>query len=247
MTNPSARLSPKRDEILRVEAVTKMFGGVHAVRECTIAVEKASITGLIGPNGSGKTTLFNILTGMSRANSGRVRFRDHDITGLKPHVIFRLGMSRTFQITRLFPKMTVLENLRVSPPRVEDGSDRAADANELLELFNLSALRDRYAEDLSYGQMKLLELARALVSKPHLVMLDEPFAGVNRVMATKLVDLIRRFQEQGTTFCLIDHEMKIVMELCDSIYAMDFGEIVAAGRPDEIRKDPRVLEAYFGR
>jgi ABC-type branched-subunit amino acid transport system ATPase component len=156
-------------------------------------------------------------------------------------------MSRTFQITRVFRKMTVMENLRVASPQGRSTSGERARPEELLRLFNLWEHRDSFAEDLSYGQQKLLEFARALMPEPAMVMLDEPFAGVNRVMAQKLVDLIRQFQARGTTFFLIDHEMKIVMEICDWIYVMDFGEVIAQGTPDTVRNDPRVLDAYFGR
>jgi ABC-type branched-subunit amino acid transport system ATPase component len=237
---------PPADTIVEIHRLKKSFGGVVAVNDCTMAVRRGSITGLIGPNGSGKTTLFNLLTGILPADGGSVRFAGTDILGLKPHAIFRLGMSRTFQITRLFPKMTVFENLRVTMPRQRHSSNNRARAEELLNLFKLAELRGRYAEDLSYGQMKLLELARALVPDPLIVVLDEPFAGVNRVMATHIVELIRRFQAAGTTFFLIDHEMKIVMEICDWIYVMDFGAVIAEGLPDGVRENPQVVEAYFG-
>ena len=232
--------------VLRVEGVSKSFGGVQAVGNCNMTVAERSITGLIGPNGSGKTTLFNVITGMAQANAGATYFRGRNILGLKPHEIFRLGMSRTFQITRVFRKLTVIENLRVAAPPGKSTADVRAWAEELLQRFSLWELRDQYAEDMSYGQQKLLEFARALVPQPAMVMLDEPFAGVNRVMAQKLVDLIRKFQAAGTTFFLIDHEMKIVMEICDWIYVMDFGQVIAQGKPDTIRNDPRVLDAYFG-
>jgi branched-chain amino acid transport system ATP-binding protein len=247
MDSADGTLADAGEAALEVENVTKLFGGVTAVDGCTLTVARNSITGLIGPNGSGKTTLFNIVAGMLPAQQGRVHFRGHNILGLKPHVIFRMGMSRTFQITRLFPKMTVLENLRVIPARSGEEVKQRRDAEEFLKLFNLWELHDRYAEDLSYGQMKLLELARALISNPYLVMLDEPFAGVNRVLAVTLVELIRRFQAQGTTFFLIDHEMKIVLDICERIYVMDSGEIITQGPPDKVRQDPRVLDAYFGR
>ena len=233
--------------VLRVEDVSKSFGGVQAVNKCNMTVAERSVTGLIGPNGSGKTTLFNVITAMAQADSGAAYFRGQNILGLKPHQVFRLGMSRTFQITRVFRKMTVMENLRVAAPPGKNTADVRAWAEELLQLFNLWELRDQYAEDMSYGQQKLLEFARALVPEPAMVMLDEPFAGVNRVMAQKLVDLIRKFQARGTTFFLIDHEMKIVMEICDWIYVMDFGEVIAQGKSDTVRNDPRVMEAYFGR
>jgi ABC-type branched-subunit amino acid transport system ATPase component len=227
--------------------VSKSFGGVRAVADCHLTVAERSITGLIGPNGSGKTTLFNVITGMAAADAGATYFRGRNVLGLKPHEIFRLGVSRTFQLTRVFRKMTVMENLRVATPPGKSPAAVRAWAEELLKLFNLWELRDRFAEDTSYGQQKLLEFARALVPEPAMVILDEPFAGVNRVMAQTLVELIRRFQARGTTFFLIDHEMKIVMEICDWIYVMDFGRVIAQGKPDVVRSDPRVLEAYFGR
>ena len=233
--------------ILRVENISKLFGGVHAVERCSLEVSRGSITGLIGPNGSGKTTLFNVLTGMTQSDDGATYFLNRRINGLKPHAIFNMGMSRTFQITRVFKKMTVMENLRVATRSGAGGEDILNRAEKLLRLFNLWDLHGRHAEDLSYGQQKLLEFARALMPDPVMVMLDEPFAGVNRVMASKLVALIQRFQSQGTTFFLIDHEMKIVMDICDWIYVMDFGEVIAKGRPQVIREDPVVLEAYFGR
>ena len=232
--------------VLRVEGVSKSFGGVLAVGNCNMTVAERSITGLIGPNGSGKTTLFNVITGMTQANAGATYFRGRNVLGLKPHQIFRMGMSRTFQITRVFRKLTVIENLRVAAPPEKSTADVRAWAEELLKRFSLWELRDQYAEDMSYGQQKLLEFARALVPQPAMVMLDEPFAGVNRVMAQKLVDLIRKFQAAGTTFFLIDHEMKIVMDICDWIYVMDFGEVIAQGTPETVRNDPRVLDAYFG-
>jgi branched-chain amino acid transport system ATP-binding protein len=241
------RVDDGNEPILRVENISKLFGGVHAVERCSLEVGRGSITGLIGPNGSGKTTRFNVLTGMTRSDDGTTYFLNRKINGLKPHAILNLGMSRTFQITRVFKKMTVMENLRVATTCGAGGEDILERAEKLRTLFNLWDLHDRYAEDLSYGQQKLLEFARALTPNPVMVMLDEPFAGVNRVMACKLVELIQRFQSQGTTFFLIDHEMKIVMDICEWIYVMDFGEVIAKGRPQVIREDPKVLEAYFGR
>jgi len=232
--------------LLDVDSISVSFGGLLALGGASIEVHAGRVTGLIGPNGAGKTTLFNVITGVAPADAGATYFRGRNILGLRPHEIFRLGMSRTFQITRVFRKMTVMENLRVATPPGKSTADVRAQAEELLKLFNLWELRDRFAEDMSYGQQKLLEFARALVPEPAMVMLDEPFAGVNRVMAQTLVELIRRFQARGTTFFLIDHEMKIVMEICESIYVMDFGQVIAEGTPDAVRNDPRVLEAYFG-
>lgn len=235
------------DIALRGENVSKAFGGLQAVNRCSLEVRSLSISGLIGPNGSGKSTLFNIVTGVIPPDSGEVFLRGQKITRLSPHVIVRKGIARTFQITRLFSKMTALENILVAAPR--DGHKERArlQAEELLRLLELWYLRDEYAENLSYGQQKLLELGRALIRRPAMMLLDEPFAGINRIMAAKLVDLIRELRSRGTTFFIIDHEMKIIMDLCDEIFVMDSGELIAQGRPEKIQEDPRVLEAYFGR
>jgi ABC-type branched-subunit amino acid transport system ATPase component len=237
----------ERPVVLSVEAISKAFGGIQAVSRCSLGVVEGSVTGLIGPNGSGKTTLFNILTGMERPDAGHARFRDRRITGLAPHEIVRLGLARTFQITRVFPKLTVLENLRLGTLHRARADRRDARIDELLGLVDLWAHRDEYADALSYGQQKLVEFCRVLLGEPQLILLDEPFAGVNRVMATKLITLIHKLKAGGGTVFLIDHEMKLVMELCEHVYVMDFGQVIAEGSPDVVRRDPRVLEAYFGR
>jgi branched-chain amino acid transport system ATP-binding protein len=233
--------------LLKVESVSRAFGGIQAVNRCSLRVARGSITGLIGPNGSGKTTLFNIITGMERTDEGAVYFRDRPITGLKAHEIVRSGLARTFQITRLFPKLTVEENLRLGGLHRGPIGRTDERLETLLRLTDLSGLRDEYAENLSYGQQKLVEFCRSLVGEPEMFLLDEPFAGINRVMAGKLISLIRSLQAKGTTFFLIDHEMKLVMELCDWVYVMDFGQVISQGTPGEVRRDRRVLEAYFGR
>lgn len=241
------RLSSDGRAILRVEAVSKAFGGVRALNLCSLGIMGGSISGLIGPNGSGKTTLFNVITGMVQPDTGEIFFRGERITGLTPHQIVRKGISRTFQITRLFSKMTVGENLRVAALHGNHVGKADGWSKELLKLMDLRDLRDEYAENLSYGQQKLLEIARALMPRPVVVLLDEPFAGINRVMAARLVSILRDFQKEGTTFFVIDHEMKLVMELCAPIFVVDFGELIAEGPPERIRQDSRVREAYFGR
>jgi ABC-type branched-subunit amino acid transport system ATPase component len=235
------------EAVLVVEGLTKVYGGIRAVDGCSMNLTSGSITALLGPNGSGKSTFFNLVTGIDRPTAGSIQFLGRRINDLKPFQIARLGVGRTFQLTRLFGRMTVFENLRVADIDGGARANRDDRLHDLLKLFNLWEHRERYAATLSYGQQKLLEFARAVIRQPRLVMLDEPFAGINRVMAQKMVELIQHFQSIGITFFLIDHEMKLVMQLCNRVHVMDFGQIIASGDPDEIRKDPRVIEAYFGR
>ena len=232
--------------ILRVEGVTKRFGGVTAVNACSLAVPGGRITGLIGPNGSGKTTMFSLISGFYRPDGGAVYFRGEDITGLKQYQVVRRGLARTFQLTRIFAKMTVLENLLVAAPELGE-RERHRKAEEHLAFVRLAELRDEYAGNLSFGQSRLLEFARLLMLDPHMILLDEPFAGINPVMEQAMVEAIRSLVSQGRTFLIIDHEMKLVMSLCERIIVLDHGEKIAEGPPDAIQADPRVLEAYFGR
>jgi branched-chain amino acid transport system ATP-binding protein len=249
--------------ILQVEELTKRFGGVRAVDRCSFTVQAGTITGLIGPNGAGKTTLFNLLTGFHRPDAGLVRFKGSAITGLPPHAVFRRRICRTFQIPREFRELTVLENLMVVPggqigerlwaPWLlpgrlarEEAAIRAR-ALEVLTLVNLLALRDAPAWTLSGGQKKLLELARTMMADPELLLLDEPGAGVN---PTQMKELIRHIEwlrrERGVTILLIEHDMDLVMRVCDPIIVMSEGRTLAEGAPDVIRRDRRVLEAYLG-
>ncbi len=233
------------DTILDVNHVSKRFGGIQAVNDATLAITSGIVTGVIGPNGSGKSTLFNLITGLDQPDSGEIRFQGRDIAGLEPDTINRLGMGRTFQLTRLFGKMTVLENLVVvarEPRRA--AADRAT---ALLASLGLSELRDEYAENLSYGQQKLVEFLRLSMSEPTLILLDEPFAGVNPVMEQKLLEQLHAWVAEGRTILLTDHEMAIMMELCQDIYVLDHGEVIAHGTPEQVRADERVMEAYFGR
>jgi ABC-type branched-subunit amino acid transport system ATPase component len=231
--------------ILTIEDVSVRFGGVQALDKANLTIWPHRITGVIGPNGSGKSTLFNAVTGVDPADSGTIRFRGKDITRLGSHQINQLGIGRTFQLTRLFGRMTAFENLIVVA-RGEQGAARER-AEELLDLVALRHVRDEYGANLSYGQQKLLEFVRLLMTDPALVMLDEPFAGVNPTMERRLLDQMDGWLRDGRTIVVTDHEMTIMMEICAEIYVLDYGKVIAHGAPTEIRADPRVMEAYFGR
>ncbi len=232
-------------DVLSVEGVRKSFGGVAAVNGPTFAVEAGKITGLIGPNGSGKTTLFNLVTGVLEPDAGRIVLDGQSIAGWSPHRITERGLARTFQISRVFGRMTVWENMLVVP--WTDGEAAATElAGELLERVNLHDWRERYGAELSYGQQKLLEFVRALMLRPSLILLDEPFAGVNPTMVQTLLELIRSVEAEGKTIFVIDHAMTIMMGLCTRILVLDMGELIADGPPAEIQANERVLEAYFG-
>ncbi len=249
--------------ILEVDNVTKSFGGLKAVNACTLSVAEQSITGLIGPNGAGKTTLFNLITGFIRPDSGRIFFDGDRIDGLAPHGVFHKGIVRTFQIPRELKSMTVLENLMLVPPkqageriwnpwffgfRVSKQEEAIFEkAVRVLEFVDLLHLRDEYAANLSGGQKKLLELGRTLICDPRLILLDEPGAGVNRVLMKKLAaDIERLRRELGITFFVIEHDMDLVTQLCDTVIVMSEGTKLAQGKPDEVKTDERVLEAYLG-
>jgi neutral amino acid transport system ATP-binding protein len=230
-----------------VRDLRKAFGGVRAVDGCSFAVPGGKISGLIGPNGSGKTTTFNLLTGVIRPDDGQVIYRGEDMAGLKPHQIFGKRITRTFQVTRIFREMTVLENmLSVTGLAVPDRIARER-AEELIAFVNLTHLRAEYGGRLSYGQQKLLEFARALMTDPDLILLDEPAAGVNRTLLQHLLDQIHRLQELGKTILIVEHDMNVIMNHCERIFVMDYGVKIAEGPPAEIQRDERVLDAYFGR
>lgn len=235
---------PHDDAILSVDNVTKRFGGLLALGGVTLSVPPNRIVGLIGPNGSGKTTLFNVITGMDRATSGRILLRDRDVSQLPPHRISQLGIGRTFQLTRLFGQMTALENMLVVGR--SDGASNRVRATDLLEFVRLRDVSDEYADNLSYGQQKLLEFARLLMVDPSVILLDEPFAGVNPTMAGHMRERLQVLIEQGKTLFITDHEMRAMMAICSELYVLDYGRIIAHGAPEEIRRDDRVVEAYFG-
>jgi len=233
------------ENILELRDVTKRFGGVTAVNRCSLGLAPGKIYGLIGPNGSGKTTLFNCITGLEACEEGQIRFRGERIDGLKPHQVTRRRIGRTFQVIRIFPELTALENLLVVTWLPFDGAQRRA--RELLELVTLDRLQDEYAGNLSYGQQKLLEFARVLMTDPDLVLLDEPAAGVNRTLLNELLQTIRNLRAQGKTIFIVEHDMKVIMDLSEKIFVLNYGEKIAEGPPEMIRTDERVIEAYFGR
>jgi ABC-type branched-subunit amino acid transport system ATPase component len=252
--------------LLRTQGVGKAFGGVHALTDCTVEVTHGSIAGLIGPNGSGKTTLFNVISGYERADTGRVFLRDADITNAPPDKVFRCGIGRTFQLTRVFRRLTVMENMIVAARHQEispNGSGRAPGglrtllaraggqatrrrAMELLEFTGIAEHAGALAGTLSYGQRKLLELSYVLIADPAIVLLDEPAGGVNLTLIGVIADRIRDLNKAGTTFLIVEHNMDFVMGLCDRVTVIDNGTPVVTGPPDMIRTDRRVLDAYLG-
>ena len=249
--------------ILEIESVVKSFDGVRAVDGCSLSVRRRTITGLIGPNGAGKTTLFNLITGFLKPTSGHILFQGERVDGLPPHRIFHRGIVRTFQIPRELKTMTVLENLMLVPPnqvgeqiwnpwlfgfRVSRQERRIYEkALEVQEFVDLVHLRDEYAANLSGGQKKLLELARTLMTDPAMILLDEPGAGVNRVLMRKLVDTIETLRrERGITFFVIEHDMDLITRLCNPVIVMSQGEFLAEGSPEEIKQDERVVDEYLG-
>ena len=246
--------------ILRTEGICKAFGGVQALDGCIIEVAAGSITGLIGPNGSGKTTLFNVITGYDRPDAGEVWYAGVKITGSSPQRAFAAGIGRTFQLTRIFPRLTVLENMIVAAQHSGDNGERRvrnpfaraggpADrrrAMELLEFTGIAGHAGKLAGTLSYGQRKLLELSYVLVADPAIVLLDEPAGGINPSLVNQLADRIKDLNADGKTFLIVVHNMEFVMDLCHHIAVLDSGTVVATGPPSVVRNDPRVLDAYLG-
>jgi branched-chain amino acid transport system ATP-binding protein len=251
------------DRILDAQGVVKRFGGIHAVDGATMDVQERSITALIGPNGAGKTTLFNVLTGFYRLDRGSIEFAGQQVAGHSPYSIARHGMVRTFQITKALARMPVIDNMMLAAQDqpgehlynliLRPGSWRRRErevheqAMELLSVFNLEAKADEYAGTLSGGQRKLLELARALMTRPRLLMLDEPMAGINPTLGRRLLDHMQRLRsEEGVTFLFIEHDMDVVMNHSDRVIVMAEGRVIADGEPDEIRANQQVIDAYLG-
>ena len=242
--------------LLEIEDVHKAFGGLQALAGASLVVEEGTIAGLIGPNGSGKTTLFNVITGYERPDRGAVRLRGKPITGLRPDRVFARGLGRTFQLTRIFGRLTVLENMLVATQRREawlrgvlrhagSAAERAR-ALELLEFVGIAELAALPAGNLSYGQRKLLELAYVLVADPDLVLLDEPAGGVNPTLVNQIADRIRELNRSGKTFLIVEHDLGFVMDLCVTVTVLDQGRALCTGAPEEVRRDPAVLDAYLG-
>jgi ABC-type branched-subunit amino acid transport system ATPase component len=231
--------------LLRTEGVHKSYGGVQALEACTVQIEEGTVAGLIGPNGSGKTTLFNVITGYAKADSGEVYLSDRKITNSAPDKVFAAGIGRTFQLTRIFPSLTVMENMLVPRRSIRVASQKLV-AMELLEFVGIAGYHAAPAGTLSYGQRKLLELAYVLVGDPAVILLDEPAGGVNLSLVNNIADRIRELNAAGKTFLIVEHNMEFVMGLCDQVTVLDSGTVVASGPPDIVRTDRRVLDAYLG-
>jgi len=236
--------------LLEVQGLTKRFGGLTAVKDVSFSLAAGDITGILGPNGAGKTTLFNLLTGFIATDTGSVMFDGAPLRGLKPHRIVNRGLARTFQLTRPFIGMTVLENVVVGclAPRVRGEGATEGRARRMLERVGLGAKAELPVDVLPYGDLRRLEIARALVTRPKLLLLDEPFAGLGTSEIEPLAALIRELHDsEGLTILIIEHRLREFMQLVERVIAMDFGEIIAVGPPQEIVRHPRVVEAYIGR
>lgn len=241
---------PRPRDLLAVRDVRKRFGGLSALDGASLQVAEGSVTGLIGPNGSGKTTLFNVITGYERADAGEVVIRGAVVGNLRPDRVCALGIGRTFQLTRVFPSLSVWQNLHVGSRAV--ARSRRAELYapgrlaELLAFLGLSHLEQARAEQLSYGQRKLLELAIILAQDPQVILLDEPAGGINPVLIGQLTERIKELNARGVTFLVVEHNMEFVMGVCHEVAVMERGRVIARGTPEQVRADPRVLDAYLG-
>lgn len=251
------------DEMLRVERITQKFGGLTALDNIDIRLRSGEIVGVIGPNGAGKTTLFNVITGIYNPSEGKIYLEETDITGKKPYQIAELGISRTFQNIRLFKKLTVMDNVKVgmhtrtksnlfdavfkTGRRNREERQARERAFAILEFLHLKELRYHLADSLPYGAQRRLEIARCLATDPKVILLDEPAAGMNEQETLELMEILYSLKENGCTILLIEHDMKFVMNICDRLYVLDYGQQIAQGLPQEIKNNQRVIEAYLGK
>lgn len=264
--NYAVEIPPARFEnaILEIHSLTKLFGGLNAVKDFEFGMKSGELVGLIGPNGAGKTTVFNLITGIYSVSYGSINYKNNSLLGLMPHQITQMGIGRTFQNIRLFPNLTVLDNVRIAyHPHAGYGlveamfhsgkyasleKELTEKAQDFLSVFNLQDRQGEIAKNLPYGEQRRLEIARALAIEPELLLLDEPAAGMNPGEVVALMDLIHFIRERfNLTILLIEHQMRVVMGICEWITVMDFGEVIARGTPEEIQSNPRVIEAYLGR
>ncbi len=247
--------------LLEIKNLSKSFDGVEALRNCSFIVKEKSITALIGPNGAGKTTVFNIISGLVKQDSGNITLKNISLKNLNIHQRANQGISRTFQLVRLFPKLSVMENLLLAFPKINEGffaslikrkpikkQEKTARlrCHAVLENIGLKEKAYELAADLSYGQQKLVELARCFIGESDILLLDEPVAGVNPVLREKIKTILKQIQKNGKTILLIEHDMKFVLDIADEIIVLNYGEEIAFGSPHDIKNNPKVLEAYLG-
>lgn len=236
------------EPLLAIRGVGKSYGGLRVLQDVSLEVGKGSITGLIGPNGSGKSTLFDVITRYTECDQGQITFAGQSIVSLKPHQVSRRGLVRTFQLTRIFPTLTVAENLIVFADRAS-GNARHRTEDEvwaMLEFVGLTRLATHEAATLSYGQLKLLEIAQVLMLEPTMLLLDEPMAGINPGLAGEIVAQLQSLRERGLTLLLVEHNIPVIQQLCDTVAVLSAGRVMAHGHPDDVLQDPDVREAFLG-